>query len=132
MNYDVIAFDNTGCCISTGKCVKGLAQGDIDSEYIYKFVKELKKYKNKQIISMGHSWGGHVSTTFAKDHSDLVNKCVTIAPFDNNCNLYFAFAPFFKFLKPFIYLSNLTMFDKKHLRSAKENIQNIRIIKLIS
>lgn len=125
--YDILAFDFTASCLSEGRKIKSLAQGDIDSRYIYDFVISLEEYKDKKIYSMGHSWGGHVSTTFASEHQDRISKCVTFAPFDSVDNLYLSIMPSLWIIKPLFILLNRFSYKNKDIKSAVKNLKNIKI-----
>ena len=52
-SYDLTSFDE-----SEGEGTYGFPQGIIDLESAINFVKKDQKYKEEQIILMGHSWGG--------------------------------------------------------------------------
>lgn len=125
--YDVLSFDFTASCLSEGKAVKSLAQGDIDSRYIYDYVSKLDEYKDKKIISMGHSWGGHVAISFASNHQDLIYKCVSFAPFDSVNNLFLAILPNLKIIKPIFYLLNYMSIKRKNIKSAVKELNKIKI-----
>lgn len=78
--YPVLGFDYTGTDTSEGKSLRGLAQGLKSMDSAISFLKTSATYKHREILVVGHSWGGFIASAIVKYHPDI-RRIVAIAPF---------------------------------------------------
>lgn len=82
-DYIALAYDNTGCGMSDGDNMIGLAQSPIDLSSALTFVEnsdELNKYK---VFLYGHSWGGY-AVTAVLNYGHKVDGVVSRSGFNNS------------------------------------------------
>ena len=82
-DYIALAYDNTGCGMSDGNDMIGLAQSSIDLSSALTFVEnsdELNKYK---VFLYGHSWGGY-AVTAVLNYGHKVDGVVSRSGFNNS------------------------------------------------
>lgn len=80
-SYDVTSFDE-----SEGDGIFGFTQGPVDLIQAIEHVKQDKKYKDKNIILMGHSMGG-LSVGIATNLYPNISKAILISSFDKSSSL---------------------------------------------
>lgn len=106
--YKVLAFDNTGCGISNGDSMLGLAQSPIDLDYALRFVENNSDLKDNKILLYGHSWGGY-AVTAVLNYGHPIAGVVSRSGFSNSrdmlveygSNLY---GDFIGILSPYAYI----------------------------
>ena len=75
-SYDCTSFDE-----SEGEGIKGFPQGVIDLDNAIKYVKKVKKYDDKDIVLVGHSWGAY-SVSAVINKYPKISKVVAMAGFN--------------------------------------------------
>ena len=75
-SYDCTSFDE-----SEGDGIKGFPQGVIDLDNAITYVKRTKKYKDKDIILVGHSWGAYCVSAIINKYPHI-SKVVAMAGFN--------------------------------------------------
>lgn len=93
--YKVLAYDNTGCCLSEGENIGAFGQSLVDLSLAIQVLK--KDYHFKHIYVVGHSWGGYAASNI--NNFRHVDKVVAISPF---ISLKREYRDLFKILSPFI------------------------------
>lgn len=100
--FMVLGFDYIGTDLSSGKSIKGLANGLKSLDYAIKYIKS--NYPDKKIYVMGHSWGAFNTLNIVKYNKDI-KKVVAMAPFVSLFRVYMGMLPKkIHFLIPFIIL----------------------------
>ena len=80
-SYDATSFDE-----SEGDGIFGFPQAIIDLESAVDFVKKERKYKDKDIIIMGHSMGGYATGSYL-NINPKINKVVMLSSFNKSSSL---------------------------------------------
>ena len=57
--YKVLAYDNTGTCMSDGKKLNGFYQSVIDLKHCLEYIKTNSDLNNYNLGLIGHSWGAY-------------------------------------------------------------------------
>lgn len=60
-NLAVLAYDNLGCGQSDGRNIKDVSWALVDATYFLRYLKQNPRFKNSELIVIGHSWGGLVA-----------------------------------------------------------------------
>lgn len=106
--YKVLAYDNTGCGISDGESMLGLAQSPIDLDSALRFVENSPKLKDDKVLLYGHSWGGYaVSAVLNYDHN--ISGVVSRSGFSNSRDMLVEYGSkmygdFLTVLSPYVYV----------------------------
>ena len=80
--YLVLGYDNTGCVLSDGNSMRGLAQGAIDVAYAVRFVANDDRLMEYKRFLVGHSWGGYSAMNiFSFD--EKIDGVVAMCGFEN-------------------------------------------------
>ena len=80
-SYDMTSFDE-----SEGQGIFGFPQAIIDLDRAVNFVKKDRKYKDKDIIVMGHSMGGYATGCYLNVNPDI-SKVVMFSSFNKSSSL---------------------------------------------
>ena len=83
-SYDATSFDE-----SEGDGILGFPQGVIDLSNAIKYVKRTKKYKDEDIILVGHSWGAYSVGAVINEYPHI-SKVVSMAGFNYAVDLIHA------------------------------------------
>ena len=78
--YKVFAYDHTGCMLSEGVNINGMAQSLHDLDDCVNEIKNNPEFSNLELYVMGHSWGGFSTLNIASLHKE-VKKIVVLAGF---------------------------------------------------
>ena len=81
--YIALAYDNTGCGMSDGKDMIGLAQSPLDLSSALTFVENSDELKGYKIFLYGHSWGGY-AVTAVLNYGHKVDGVVSRSGFNNS------------------------------------------------
>ena len=76
--YLVYSYDHEGTANSEGTAIRGLSGSIRDLDMALNALKNTKYYEGREIIVIGHSWGGFASKIIAKFHPE-VKKVIPIA-----------------------------------------------------
>ena len=116
--YLVVAYDNTGSCLSEGEKLYGFAQGVIDLKYAIDFVSTQNELNCLPLLLLGHSWGAYsVCNASALISDKNIKGIVAFSPFNSMnkliCDMAKAKAKVnLSFLNPFFDLINIFRFGK--------------------
>lgn len=80
-SYDMTSFDE-----SEGQGIFGFPQAIIDLDKAVNFVKKDRKYKDKDIVIMGHSMGGYATGCYLNVNPDI-SKVVMFSSFNKSSSL---------------------------------------------
>ena len=123
--YKVLAYDNTGTCMSEGKSLNGFYQAVYDLDSCLKFVEnddELSKY---DVNLVGHSWGAYTVCNVL-DYNHKIKKVVAISGPNSFTKLMESFLGVFgKLLKPFISFWTFIKFGFNGLKSIDTILKNV-------
>ncbi len=87
--FTVFAYDVTGNDNSEGESTCGLPQGIIDLDYALDYLQSLDGFADKDILLLGHSWGGYSVTNVLTYHPE-VKAVVSFAGFDKSSDLIYS------------------------------------------
>ncbi len=59
--YRVVATDYRGCGETPGRNARGFYSGVVATQKTVEFVKKMDKFAGRQVILLGHSWGGYAA-----------------------------------------------------------------------
>lgn len=78
--YRVFAYDHTGCALSGGENINGMAQSLHDLDDCLNTLKKDPRFNNINLYVMGHSWGGFSTLNISSIHQE-VKKIVVLSGF---------------------------------------------------
>ena len=78
--FEVFSYDAYGVDESEGNSIVGLGMGLKALDSAINYVKSIDAYKDKNIIVIGHSWGGFCALNIVKYHPNI-KKVIALAPF---------------------------------------------------
>lgn len=81
--YIALAYDNTGCGMSDGEDMIGLAQSPLDFSSALTFVENNDNLKGYKVFLYGHSWGGY-AVTAVLNYGHKVDGVVSRSGFNNS------------------------------------------------
>ena len=81
--YIALAYDNTGCGMSDGEDMIGLAQSPLDLSSALTFVENNDNLKGYKVFLYGHSWGGY-AVTAVLNYGHKVDGVVSRSGFNNS------------------------------------------------
>lgn len=81
--YIALAYDNTGCGMSDGENMIGLAQSPLDLSCALTFVENNDNLKGYKVFLYGHSWGGY-AVTAVLNYGHKVDGVVSRSGFNNS------------------------------------------------
>ena len=81
--YIALAYDNTGCGMSDGENMIGLAQSPLDLSSALTFVENNDNLKGYKVFLYGHSWGGY-AVTAVLNYGHKVDGVVSRSGFNNS------------------------------------------------
>lgn len=81
--YIALAYDNTGCGMSDGDDLIGLAQSPLDLNSALTFVENNEELNDYKLFLYGHSWGGYAVTAVLNYGHD-VDGVVSRSGFNNS------------------------------------------------
>lgn len=90
-DYDVFAFDLTGCGRSTGQGIKTLHESRYCVSNAIKTIKEYDKTKDLPIFLIGHSWGGY-GVVAATEDNDGISAVVSFSGYNSPYDMTYGFA----------------------------------------
>ena len=76
----VLAYDYTGTFSSDGESLKGFTLPLLDLQYCHKFIKENERLRNKELMIIGHSWGGFTALNSLNMFDDITHAVAISAP----------------------------------------------------
>lgn len=135
--YLVLAYDNTGSCLSEGKKLYGFAQGVIDLKHALKFVESREDLKELPLLLAGHSWGGYsVCNVSAITPKNNIKGIVAFSPFNSlnkliNDNAKQKAKIDLSLLYPFFDIINFIRFGKAGILRSCDSIDNSSIPTLV-
>ena len=135
--YLVLAYDNTGSCLSEGKKLYGFAQGVIDLKHALKFVESREDLKELPLLLAGHSWGGYsVCNVSAITPKNNIKGIVAFSPFNSlnkliNDNAKQKAKIDLALLYPFFDIINFIRFGKAGVLRSCDSIDNSSIPTLV-
>ena len=135
--YLVLAYDNTGSCLSEGKKLYGFAQGVIDLKHALKFVESREDLKELPLLLAGHSWGGYsVCNVSAITPKNNIKGIVAFSPFNSlnkliNDNAKQKAKIDLALLYPFFDIINFIRFGKAGILRSCDSIDNSSIPTLV-
>jgi len=81
--YIALAYDNTGCGMSDGEDMIGLAQSPLDLSCALTFIENNDNLKGYNVFLYGHSWGGY-AVTAVLNYGHKVDGVVSRSGFNNS------------------------------------------------
>lgn len=129
--FIVVAYDNTGTCLSEGKKLRGFFQSVIDLNHALNFIKANKDLNKYSISLVGHSWGAYTVCQVLQFKPEIKAVVALSGPnnSDNlicelmsketkiNCNI----------LKPFLTFINLLEFGKNGIKNTTDILKDTKV-----
>ena len=85
-NYSVFGYNYKGTYESEGDSTVGMCESLVDLDHALDYIKKEKKYADKKIFLLGHSWGGFATAAVLSIHKEVAGAAC-IAPFNNGYTL---------------------------------------------
>ena len=121
-NLLVFGFDYIGVSSSSGKNIKGLGNSLKSLDIVVNYFE--KKYPNKEIYVVGHSWGGFATTNIIALHPNI-KGIIAMSPFISIYSCINKFVPKgLRFLTPFLYLADISKNGKYSLLKTKNSLKS--------
>lgn len=102
--FMVMAFDYTGCVLSSGKAMKSIIQPLVDMDYALRFVESRSDLSSLKKYIVGHSWGAYVAMNSVLLKKHRVDKIVSMAGFLSPVHAAVGSRAFFNIFYPFFYM----------------------------
>ncbi|MFA5422201.1 MAG: alpha/beta fold hydrolase [Bacilli bacterium] len=126
----VLAFDYTGCALSSGTAMKSLIQALADMDYALRYVESRPDLKDLKRFVIGHSWGGFVAlASLLLKHR--IDKVVSMSAFVSPTSVVVANRPGLYPLYPFIFMNGFWRYGKYALCNGLKAVRRSEIPLLI-
>ncbi len=122
--YKVLAYDNTGTCMSEGKKLNGFYQAVIDLKYCLEYIKINDELNEYNLGLIGHSWGAYTVCQSLKYESDVKAVVGMSGPDTLEKLVTSSMGVFGKVLKLFLRIINEMKFGKESSDSSIEVLKN--------
>lgn len=122
--YKVLAYDNTGTCMSEGKKINGFYQAVIDLKYCLEYIKSNSELDQYNLGLIGHSWGAYTVCQSLKYKSNVKAVVGTSGPDTLEKLVTSSMGTFGKILRPFLRIVNKMKFGKEAIDSSIEVLKS--------
>lgn len=123
--YKVLAYDNTGTCMSEGKNLNGFYQAVLDLKSCLEFIKTNNELNKYNVGLIGHSWGAYSVVQVLK-YKPNVKAVVALCGPDTFENIITSsMKSFGNILKPFIRFIIKNKFGKDGIQKSSDVLQDI-------
>ncbi len=128
--FTVLAYDDTGCAESEGKCLRGFDQGPADLLSALRFAALDERLRGRPTVLFGHSWGAF-SVLTALPRAEGVKGAAALCGFVSSAGVvsqtvfgrvWPCRAPFFAFFRLWEFLR----FGRRAGRNAKRALEKVR------
>lgn len=116
--FKVLAYDNTGTCMSEGKNLNGFYQAVIDLKYCLEYIKTNSELNEYNLGLIGHSWGAYTVCQSLKYKSNVKAVVGMSGPDTFEKLVTSSMGVFGKILKSFLRRVNKIKFGKEALDSS--------------
>ena len=123
--YKVLAYDNTGTCMSEGKCLNGFYQAVLDLKSCLEYVKTNEDLNKYNIGLIGHSWGAYSVVQVLKYRPNVKAVVALCGPDTFENIITSSMKSFGNVLKPFIRFIIKNKFGKDGIQKSSDVLQNI-------
>ena len=122
--YKVLAYDNTGTCMSEGKKLNGFYQAVIDLKHCLEYIKSNNELNNYNLGLIGHSWGAYTVCQSLKYKSNVKAVVGMSGPDTLEKLITSSMGKFGKIINPFLRKINEIKFGKEVLDSSVDVLKN--------
>ena len=122
--YKVLAYDNTGTCMSEGKKLNGFYQAVIDLKHCLEYIKSNNDLNNYNLGLIGHSWGAYTVCQSLKYESNVKAVLGLSGPDTLEKLVTSSMGKFGKIINPFLRKINEIKFGKEALDSSIDVLKN--------
>lgn len=122
--YKVLAYDNTGTCMSDGKCLNGFYQAVIDLKYCLEYIKSNSELNEYNLGLIGHSWGAYTVCQNLKFESNVKAVVGISGPDTLEKLVTSSMGKFGKIINPFLRKINERKFGKEASESSIAVLKN--------
>lgn len=123
--YKVLAYDNTGTCMSDGKKLNGFYQSVIDLKHCLEYIKTNSDLNNYNLGLIGHSWGAYTVCQSLKYESNVKAVIGMSGPDTLEKLITSSMGKFGKIINPFLRKINKKRFGKEALDSSIDVLKNV-------
>ena len=123
--YKVLAYDNTGTCMSEGKSLNGFYQAVFDLKSCLEYVKTNEDLNKYNIGLIGHSWGAYSVVQVLKYRPNVKAVVALCGPDTFENIITSSMKSFGNVLKPFIRFIIKNKFGKDGIQKSSDVLQNI-------
>ena len=122
--YKVLAYDNTGTCMSDGKCLNGFYQAVIDLKYCLEYIKSNSELNEYNLGLIGHSWGAYTVCQNLKFESNVKAVVGISGPDTLEKLVTSSMGTFGKIINPFLRKINERKFGEEASESSIAVLKN--------
>lgn len=123
--YKVLAYDNTGTCMSDGKKLNGFYQAVIDLKHCLEYIKTNSDLNNYNLGLIGHSWGAYTVCQSLKYESNVKSVVGMSGPDSFEKLVTSSMGKLGKIINPFLRKINEIKFGKESLDSSIDVLKNV-------
>lgn len=127
----VLAFDYTGCALSSGTAMRSLIQPLVDLDYALRYIESRSDIKDLARYVVGHSWGGYVAMNSLLLKRHRIDKVVALSGFLSPTLVLVAKRPLLYALYPFIYMHGFWRYNRYATYNSKKALKKARVPILI-
>ncbi len=127
----VLAFDYTGCALSSERAMKSLIQPLVDLDYAFSYIESRSDIKDLKRYIVGHSWGGYVAMSSVLLKKHRVDKVVSLSAFLSPSLVTIANRPALYPLYPFIYMHGFWRYGRYATYNGVKALRKVKIPMLL-
>lgn len=123
----ILAFDYTGCALSSGTSMISLIQPLVDLDYAFRYIESRSDIKDLKRYVVGHSWGGYVAMSSLLLKKHRIDKVVALSGFLSPTLVTVANRSFLYPLYPFIYMHGYWRYRRYATYNSKKALKKARV-----
>ncbi|MFA7378480.1 MAG: alpha/beta fold hydrolase [Erysipelotrichia bacterium] len=124
--FIILAFDYTGCALSSGKAMINIIQPLVDLDYALRYIESRTDLRDLKKYAVGHSWGGFVAMNSVLLKKHHIDKVVSMSGFLSPSKIIISSSPLLIPFYPFVFMDGYWRYGRyatyngmKAVRKAK-------------
>lgn len=110
--FIILAFDYTGCALSSGKAMINIIQPLVDLDYALRYIESRTDLRDLKKYAVGHSWGGFVAMNSVLLKKHRIDKVVSMSGFLSPSKVIISSSPFLIPFYPFIFMNGFWRYGR--------------------
>lgn len=129
----LLAFDYLGTNLSEGKSIVDIGRPLVEADYFIRFITQDERFKNSELILVGHSWGGYVAGNLLSVNGRAkVSKIIIWNGLPDTVTLALRYAPEKLFSKVYFRLLNIFALGKYANKRTGKTLKKYKVPTLIT